>query len=166
MQVDYTVAAAAEPPATPLGFMAQSTPQQQFPAGAGGDASGEVQTLLGVIIPGLPMSSSWRVLSPERAVLVDSIPNAATVPDLMVTLLPDRAFLTPEHAAILYYTANGTDWVLLGAIAPQKPSAMLRTGWGSVLDPGAAVQLAVSIEPMQVADPTPTPNPNPKTLNP
>merc|ERR1712146_318896 len=58
---------------------------------------------------------------------------------------------TAEQAAILYYTANGTDWVLLGAVAQAKPSAMLRTGWGSVLEQGASVQIAVSIEPMATA---------------
>jgi len=134
------MAAAPAPPAV-------QSPQQEQQAAAPQPA----EPLLGVIVPGRPMACAWSIVEPSRAVMVEHIVAANEVPDILIALLPDRPFLQPDQAAILYWTSDGANWSLLGAVAQQKPSAMLRTGWGTALEPGAVVQLAVSIEPMQVA---------------
>mmetsp|Transcript_26015 Transcript_26015/g.60937 ORF Transcript_26015/g.60937 Transcript_26015/m.60937 type:complete len:253 (-) Transcript_26015:154-912(-) len=130
--------------------MAPSAAEQAAHAAAGG-GGGAGEPLLGVICPGRPMTCAWQITEATRAVMVDHITAANEVPDILIALLPDRPFLSSEQAAIIYWTSDGANWSLLGAIAQQKPSAMLRTGWGTALEPGAVVQLAVSIEPMQVA---------------
>ena len=133
----------------PMAPMANGVAEQAAQGGVGG--GGAAEPLLGVICPGRPMSSAWQITEATRAVMVDHITAANEVPDILIALLPDRPFLTAEQAAIIYWTSDGANWSLLGAIAQQKPSAMLRTGWGTALEAGAVVQLAVSIEPMQVA---------------
>ena len=130
--------------------MAPGAAEQAAQAAAGG-GGGAGEPLLGVICPGRPMTCAWQITEATRAVMVDHITAANEVPDVLIALLPDRPFLSAEQAAIIYWTSDGANWSLLGAIAQQKPSAMLRTGWGTALEPGAVVQLAVSIEPMQVA---------------
>ena len=130
--------------------MAPGAAEQAAQAAAGG-GGGAGEPLLGVICPGRPMTCAWQITEATRAVMVDHITAANEVPDILIALLPDRPFLSAEQAAIIYWTSDGANWSLLGAIAQQKPSAMLRTGWGTALEPGAVVQLAVSIEPMQVA---------------
>jgi hypothetical protein len=98
------------------------------------------------------MSLGWSIVAPTRAVLVEPILSAAEVPDLMVALMPGTSFMNPEQAAVVYWSADGSSWSLLGAVWHQRPSQIFRTGWGALgLPPGAPVQLAVSIEPMEVA---------------
>jgi len=136
-------------------------PDQGYPAATGGPhASGPAvphphpaaEHLLAVIVPGRPIQSDWHIVGESRAVLSGHIVSAPEVPEIMVSLLPDRAdFMRPELAAVLYWTSDGANWSLLGALWQQKPSAMFRTGWGSSLPPGSSVQLAVALEPMDVA---------------
>jgi len=121
------------------------------PTAAATAAAAAAEPLLSVIVPGRAMMTSWQIMEPTRATLAETITNANEVPDVMVALLPDRAILAVDQAAIIYWTHDGVNWSLLGAVAQQKPSAMLRTGWGTALEPGAVVQLAVSIEPMEIA---------------
>jgi hypothetical protein len=109
------------------------------------------QQLFAVTIPGRQMQLGWTVVGENRAVMSEPILLASDVPDVMISMLPGCVFFSPDQAACVYWSPNGQDWSILGAISHQVPSAFLRTGWGTLLEPGSAVQLAVSIEPMDVA---------------
>lgn len=142
---------AAQQPQPPPAF-AGFTPQPVQPVSPAFAAAAPQpqQPGLGVLAPGAELRCTWELLGDGRAVLTEPIPSADTVPDLVFFALPGCA-MTTDNAAVLYWTADGANWSILGAVALGKPSALLRTGWGSVLAPGSTVQLAVSFEPMHVA---------------
>jgi len=104
-----------------------------------------------VTVPGRPMQLSWQVVGEARAVMTEPIHAASEVPDVMVAVSPGSTFLRPDQAACIYWSADGDTWSLLGALWHERPSSIFRTGWVSLLAPGAAVQMACSIEPMEVA---------------
>mmetsp|Transcript_10325 Transcript_10325/g.12523 ORF Transcript_10325/g.12523 Transcript_10325/m.12523 type:complete len:192 (-) Transcript_10325:38-613(-) len=110
----------------------------------------EVQ-LLAVTIPGRQMQLGWRFVSENRAVLSEPILMANEVPDVMISILPGCMFFGPDQAACIYWSSDGQDFSLLGALSHQLPSSFFRTGWGTLLQPGTTIQLAISIEPMDVA---------------
>ena len=97
------------------------------------------------------MQLDWQPTESTKAILASDVDRASEVPDLMVSVLPGCTFLQADQAAVFYWSADGVDWSLLGALSFANPSAMFRTGWGTVVAAGAAVRLAVSIEPYGVA---------------
>uniref|UniRef100_A0A7S2R3M5 Hikeshi-like domain-containing protein n=1 Tax=Rhizochromulina marina TaxID=1034831 RepID=A0A7S2R3M5_9STRA len=115
-------------------------------------AAAAPEELLGVIVPGRPIQTAWKIVGESRAVLCEHILAADQCPEVMVSLLPGRSdFMRPDLAAVLYWSSDGAQWALLGALWNQKPSAMFRTGWSSALPPGSEVEIAVSLEPLEVA---------------
>mmetsp|Transcript_35710 Transcript_35710/g.72779 ORF Transcript_35710/g.72779 Transcript_35710/m.72779 type:complete len:221 (-) Transcript_35710:202-864(-) len=131
-------------------------PASSYPAGMGAAAAAgppqQIEQLFAVTVPGRPLALSWSIISPTRAVLTEPIVLATSVPDLVVSLMPGSSFLMAEQAAMVYWSTDGTSWSLLGAVWHQRPSQIFRTGWGALgLPPESSVQLAVSIEPMEVA---------------
>lgn len=109
------------------------------------------QQLFAVTIPGRQMQLGWRLVAENRAVMTEPIIEANAVPDVMISMLPGCSFFRPDQAACVYWSHNGQDWSLLGAISHQVPSSLFRTGWVNLLENGSIIQLAVSIEPMEVA---------------
>lgn len=142
--------AAQQPPQPPAFAGFAPPPQSAQPPAFAAAAPPPQQPGLGVLVPGTELRCTWEVVGGGRAVLTEPIPSADTVPDVVFLALPGCT-LTADNAAVLYWTADGANWSILGAVAVGKPSALLRTGWGSMLAPGSAVQLAVSFEPMHVA---------------
>lgn len=128
--------------------------------------------LFGVVIPGSPVRIDFLpadVTGLKYTLSLAGLPVPVTsVSDLVFFFLPEAAPALPAgYGATLYWqastiTANGpmvqaTGFEMLGAITPDKPSGVFRTGWSThdalvaaVADPGAnvAVTLGVSIEPL------------------
>jgi len=107
--------------------------------------------LFAVTVPGRLMQLDWQAVGPARAIMNEDIASASEVPDVMVSMLPGSSLIAPDQAAVVYWSIDGVDWSLLGALSHATPSGMFRTGWGTLVAPGAAVRLAVSVEPLETA---------------
>lgn len=121
---------------------------------SGRPGTSRIEELLAVVVPGRMIQTHWEIVGTNRAVLCSSISTAVGVPNVMVSILPGKSnFMRPELAAVVYWSCDGTQWNLLGALWQQKPSALFRTGWGNKLAhlPTSEVKLAVSLESISVA---------------
>jgi len=107
--------------------------------------------LFAVVVPGRHMALDWQPMGETRAVLAEPIQAGSEVPDVMISVLPGSTFLRPDQAAVFYWSVDGAEWSLLGAVTLAQPSSMFRTGWGALVAPGASVRLAVSLESIDVA---------------
>jgi len=105
--------------------------------------------LFGVVAIGRPVLTEFTALDQTKA--VTWLENPTAVAELTFFLLPSTP-VPPGHGAILYYAAPPSfdAWVLLGAISPEKPSGIFRTGWPSneALVGCPCVQLGVALEPI------------------
>lgn len=132
------------------------------------------QNLFGVVIPGSLVRTDFLPADAtglKYTLSLADIPAPCTsVSDLVFFFLPEAAPAIPVgHGAIIYWqasttptsgagpTVQATGFELLGAITPDKPSGVFRTGWAThnalaaaVVDPGLSltVTLGVSIEPL------------------
>lgn len=147
--------------------------QQQQPTATG--------SLLGFVVPGGPVRTDFAPADASglKFTLALRAPGdlpspLSSVSDVVCFLVPG-AQLPPDHGVVIYWqvsapsssatTMNGsssTGFELLGAVTPQRPSGVFRTGWSTneqvvgvvnSTTTGAAsseihVTLGVSIEPM------------------
>jgi len=159
----YNVAQAAAPTSTPgtmPSFPSVAPPnvapppavgQGGAPAAAASPAVPGHAQLFAVVVPGRHMTLDWQPMGETRAMLAEPIQSGSEVPDVMISVLPGSTFLLPDQAAVFYWSVDGAEWSLLGAITLARPSSMFRTGWGALVAPGASVRLAVSLESIEVA---------------
>lgn len=111
-----------------------------------------LQSLFGVVVPGRPLVTEWAALSESKC--VTALIEPASVNEITFFLLPSTP-IPPGYGAVLYYTTPpGTDWSILGAVTPMKPSGIFRTGWTTMEEMQfcPAVQLGVSLEPFETID--------------
>jgi len=99
----------------------------------------------GLLVPGRPLQFEWQQVGPAK--LVTQLAGTGGVSDLVFFLLPGGA-LPPGTGATLHASFDAKEWTLLGALTADKPSALLRTNWEEA-PPAAAVQLGVSLEPLE-----------------
>lgn len=126
--------------------------------------------LLGFMIPGGPVRTDFVASDPTGSKLTLSLSCPGDLPapltsvsDVVCFLLPG-APLPTQHGVLLYWqaaaatnvpTAETTGFELLGAVTPERPSGVFRTGWSQneqilKLSQGLiTVTLGVSIEPLQ-----------------
>lgn len=131
--------------------------------------------LFGIVAPGCPVRTDFVPADPSglKFTLSLNLPvQPAFVSDLVFFFLPGALeSLPPQHGALLYWQATTattgspmpltetTGFDLLGAISPDRPSGIFRTGWGThdMLAAHAAspntnvsivITLGVSIEPL------------------
>ena len=128
--------------------------------------------LFGVVCPGTPVRTDFVPADASGLKFAMALVHPALVGDLAFFFLPGAIeSLPPQHGALLYWQATTvtsgspmpltetTGFELLGAISPDRPSAILRTSWGTndVLAAHASspntnvsitINLGVSIEPL------------------
>ena len=163
MSLPPTFAGAPPPPG-----MAQPAQQPQPPPP-------QQQQLFGAVVPGCPVRTDFVAADAtglKFTLDLSGLPvPPSSVPDIALFLLPGAAeALPPGHGALLYWEAavtttgspmphtDSTGFELLGAVSPDRPSGLFRTGWGShsALTRAAAVNastavavtLGISIEPL------------------
>ena len=96
----------------------------------------------GVIIPGRPVLTEFALIESAKAVATIVV-NPGEVHEMCFFLLPG-ATLPPLTSAVLYYSLDGANWTMLGAVAPEKPSGIFRTPWND--HQATTIQLGVSLE--------------------
>lgn len=105
--------------------------------------------LFGVVAAGRPVMTEFQTIDQSKA--VTWLQDPTSIAELTFFLLPTTP-VPQGHGALLYYSTppNFDAWELLGAISPDKPSGVFRTGWptneGLVGCP--CIQLGVSLEPL------------------
>ena len=131
--------------------------------------------LFGMVCPGCPVRTDFAPADASglKFAMTLALPvHPALISDLVFFFLPGAIeSLPPQHGALLYWQATTvttgspmpltetTGFELLGAISPDRPSAILRTSWGTndVLAAHASspntnvnitITLGVSIEPL------------------
>jgi hypothetical protein len=106
------------------------------------------QQLFGVVIPGRALLCNWLPTG-TAGTFTTVVEQPSTVPELTFFALP-AITIPADSGAVLYYSTNGTDWELLGAIHDTKPSGVFRTGWTTrpELVSCPAVQLGVRVQPL------------------
>lgn len=131
--------------------------------------------LFGIVAPGCPVRTDFSLADPSglKFTLTLSLPvQPVMISDLVFFFLPGAVEqFPPMHGAMLYWQATTTTtgspmpltettgFELLGAISPDRPSGIFRTGWGtndllsahaSSPNPNVsiAITLGVSIEPL------------------
>lgn len=111
----------------------------------------------GLIVPGRPVISEFQIVSETKCITFIQYPSI--VSELTFFLVPN-AVIPHGCGAILYYCtgiasmenwSTGNEWIILGAISPDKPSATFRTGWTmqDILVNSPMIQLGISLEPME-----------------
>lgn len=106
-----------------------------------------LMSLFGVVVPGRPVITDFQVLDAQRCAVV--LDQPALITEITFFLVPPGC-IPPGYGAILYYSVPPfTNWVLLGAIMPEKPSGIFKTGWttNEEVRHHAQVQIGISIEP-------------------
>ena len=152
-------------------YQTQSLPQQQHVL-APSNNNPPSQQPFGLIIPGKNVQMNFTPADASGTKLTLLLPflNGETptfVSDLVLFLLPNMT-LPPDQAAMVYWSAASlnpqssspkSEFQLLGALTPTKPSAVFRTGWSThqtLLDLiesssqyGVQITIGLSLEPMQ-----------------
>mmetsp|Transcript_17909 Transcript_17909/g.55076 ORF Transcript_17909/g.55076 Transcript_17909/m.55076 type:complete len:135 (-) Transcript_17909:140-544(-) len=100
----------------------------------------------GVVLPGLPVLADFRMVDAARCATVVERCDAAEV----CFFLTHASALPPDRCAVLYYSADGVAWSLLGTLHLQKPSGLFR------LPPVAARAGAAAPRGNQSVGPDPT----------
>jgi hypothetical protein len=103
-------------------------------------------SLFGVVVPGRPLITEFQPISETKAVVPLTDPGMVT--EITFFLLPTSP-CPPGFGAMLYYSVNQQNWEILGAISPEKPSGVFRTGWTSneLIYGCPLIYLGVSLEP-------------------
>jgi len=108
----------------------------------------EQPPLFGVVVPGRPAMFDFRPVDSLKAIAF--LENPCAVPEIAFFILASTP-IPPGHGAILYYSTPPlfVDWVILGSVSLEKPSAIFRTGFptNELLVGCPAVQLGVALEP-------------------
>jgi protein Hikeshi len=173
------------PPGSPLGFLAPPAPAPLLgsltpmtPSSNGSSSS----PLLGLVVPGGPVRTDFvpvDATGTKWSLTLSSpgdLPCPVTVVNELVCFLLPSPLLPPNHGVLLYWQAHVvgsssnsaasmmnqdtvTGFEVLGSLTPQRPSAILRTGWSehdqlvSVMGipppPRVTVTIGVSIEPLE-----------------
>ena len=125
----------------------------------------------GLLVPGYPIRTDFQAIDQGKCVLTMSCPGDLAAPLASVTevglFLMPNAPLPAGHGVLCYWQITAavskpgqppaaTGYELLGAMAPQKPSAIFQTGWAEheqlveISSTGVPVNvtIAVSIEPL------------------
>ena len=105
------------------------------------------QQLFGVVIPGRPLITDFKLVDSTKAVAL--IEQPGFINEITFFLLPSTP-IPPGFGAILYYTvAPFQNWTMIGSVSPSKPSGIFRTGWTTNEEVKChnVVQLGVSLEP-------------------
>jgi len=107
--------------------------------------------IFGILAPGRPVQTEFFQTDPSKFMLIIQNPNEIT--DLVFFLLPNCP-LPDGFGAVLYFSLDGTNWDLLGAVTPNKPSGVFRTGWPSneQVTSSSTVQLGVSVEQLDIIE--------------
>ena len=146
----------ADPSSTP-GFLPNqgAVPQQNV----GGNP------VFGLIVPGGPVLTDFVPMDAtgtKFAMTLSSpgqLPSPLTLVNEIVCFLTNPQSLPPNHGVLLYwqlsYAQEQSGFELLGSLTPDRPSEILRTGWGEhsqfmCVGPNMAAQVTIglSIEPM------------------
>lgn len=104
----------------------------------------------GLVVPGRPPVFAFMAVSETRCTVSLEQPN--TISEI-VFFLTDP--LPEGHGAIMHFAvAPYTNWEMLGAVGPGKPSGVFRTGFTLRQDmvSQAAVQIGISIEELTTLD--------------
>ena len=105
--------------------------------------------VFGLLVGGRPVQADWRQPSPDR--FVTEVLSPATATELALFLLPG-VVLPPGRGCLIYYAAPPfANWAVLGTLTPERPSAVVHTGWAASPDIACApvVQVGVSLEPLE-----------------
>jgi hypothetical protein len=102
-------------------------------------------------VPGRPLITEFQPVSDSKAVVALEYPTMIT--EITFFLLPTSP-VPIGYGAILYYSVDQVHWELLGAISPEKPSGIFRTGWptNEEVVKYPVVYLGVSLEPMTTVE--------------
>mmetsp|Transcript_13352 Transcript_13352/g.32095 ORF Transcript_13352/g.32095 Transcript_13352/m.32095 type:complete len:239 (-) Transcript_13352:1885-2601(-) len=145
----------ADPSITP-GFLQNQGAVPQPNAGNSG---------FGLIIPGGPVLTDFAQMDPtgtKFAITLSSpgqLPSPLSLVNELVCFLTNPQSLPPDHGVLIYwqlsYAQEQSGFELLGSLASDRPSEILRTGWSEhsqflAVGPNEAAQvtIGVSIEPM------------------
>ncbi|KAJ4379581.1 hypothetical protein N0V86_004762 [Didymella sp. IMI 355093] len=114
----------------------------------------------GIIVSGRPVLTDAQVISPTQVAY--QIPSSPAFSHIVVFLLPGATLPDGTAAAVYAQLPGASDFRLLGAIAPSKPSAIFKVNNGSVTGGGlgdadamldeasastAPLALGISLEP-------------------
>lgn len=122
--------------------------------------------IFGLVIPGGPVMTDFVPMDPtgkKFAITLSSpgqLPSPLTMVNEVVCFLTNPQSLPPDHGVLVYwqlrYAQEQSGFELLGSLAPNRPSEILRTGWSEhsqflAVGPneGAQVTIGLSIEPME-----------------
>ena len=109
----------------------------------------EMVPLFGVVAAGRPVMTDFQTVNETRAVTM--LADPCSIAEVTFFLLPTTP-VPPGYGAILYYSAPPSfdTWTVIGAISPEKPSGVFRTGWPTEesLAGCPCVQLGVALEPL------------------
>lgn len=85
-----------------------------------------MQPLFGCVVPGRPVITEFAPVSESKFITELACPTS--VPDITYFMLP-TAPIPEGYGAMLYYALPPfQSWELIGAVYPQKPSGIFRTG--------------------------------------
>ena len=104
--------------------------------------------LFGVVFPGRAPIFDFQPVNETKAVALLNSP--ASITEITFFLLPTTP-ISPDFGAILYYAVPPfTQWEVIGAVSPKKPSGIFRTGWSTNEEVAGSpvVQLGVALEPL------------------
>lgn len=104
--------------------------------------------ILGLVVPGRPLRTDFVAADASKLVL--DVPAPASCASLTLFLL---APLPPLSGLAVYYALPPfTDFVALGALTPDAPSALFLTGWASTPEIAAApsIRLGAALESADV----------------
>ncbi|KAL3935187.1 MAG: hypothetical protein SGBAC_009243 [Bacillariaceae sp.] len=150
-----TIPMAAAPSSTPGFLLNQAAVPQPAPS----------NPVFGLIIPGGPVLTDFVPMDPtgtKFAVTLSSpgqLPSPLTLVNELVCFLTNPQLLPPDHGVLIYWQLScaqeQSGFELLGSLAPDRPSEILRTGWSEhsqflAVGPNEAAQITigVSMEPM------------------
>jgi protein Hikeshi len=176
---------ASMPPGPALGFLAPPAPSPLLGSPTPMVASvngGSSSPLLGLVVPGGLVRTDWvpvDATGTKWSLTLSSpgdLPCPVTVVNELVCFLLPSPLLPSNHGVLLYWQAHVvssssgstasmmhqdtvTGFEVFGSLTPQRPSAILRTGWSehdqlvSVMGipppPCVTVTIGVSIEPLE-----------------
>lgn len=121
--------------------------------------------LFGLIIPGGPVLTEFAPMDASGTKFFMTLsspgplPSPLTLANELVFFLTNPHSLPPDHGVLVYwqlsYSESQSGFELLGSLAPNRPSEIMRTGWSEhsqfmAVGPNEAAQVTIglSVEPM------------------
>ena len=109
-----------------------------------------MQSLFGLVVAGRNVTTDWLPTSETRC--ISELHEPTSCNEITFFLLP-QVSIPPGYGAVLYYSKSPMydQWEMIGAVTPEKPSGIFRTGWSTKEDMYGCpvVQLLVSLETYQ-----------------